>query len=71
MLGEDWSTGLTEEDRSIYDKQYLEGWLNDYIPIERRPERRGELFIDVGQVSEDAVWDPQTPPLPHNNKLDF
>jgi cell surface protein SprA len=62
---------VAQDQSNISGKQYLEVWLNDYIPIERSPERRGELYIDVGQVSEDAVWDPQTPPLPADQVLDF
>ena len=64
-------TAVDEPQEDISHKQYLEVWLNDYIPYERSANRRGELHIDVGQVSEDAVWDPQTPPLPRNEILDF
>ena len=51
--------------------QYLDVWVNDYANYHdgSRP-RRGELLVDIGQVSEDAVWDPLTPPDPPNGKLD-
>jgi cell surface protein SprA len=62
---------VAQQNADISQRQYLEVWLNDYIPFERRAERRGDLYIDVGQVNEDAVWDPQTPPLPRNQVLDF
>ena len=62
-------TSLANAD--VSRKTYLQVWVNDYIPIERAFERRGEMLIDVGQVSEDAVWDPQTPPLPRDGALDF
>lgn len=49
----------------------LELWVNDFVPWTRRDDRRGELRIDVGRVSEDAVWDPRVPPDPENGTLDF
>jgi motility/secretion related protein SprA len=62
-------TSLGNQD--ISRKTYLQVWVNDYIPIEDSLLRRGELMIDVGDISEDAVWDPQTPPLPADHVLDF
>jgi motility/secretion related protein SprA len=62
-------TSLANAD--VARKQYLQVWVNDYIPFERAAERRGDILIDVGQISEDAVWDPQTPPRPANKALDY
>ena len=62
-------TSLANAD--VSRKTYLQVWLNDYIPIERAAERRGEMLIDIGSVSEDAVWDPQTPPKAANDTLDY
>jgi len=64
-------TRVPSNDADISQKAYLDVWLNDYIPIERAANRRGYLYIDVGRVSEDAVWDPLTPPLPRNLRLDY
>ena len=63
------STTLGAQD--VSRKQYLEVWLNDNIPNELAHLRRGELLIDIGEISEDAVWDPQTPPDPANGLLDL
>jgi hypothetical protein len=62
-------TSLANAD--VSRKQYLQVWLNDNIPIERANERRGEVLIDIGEVSEDAVWDPQTPPAPADSILNL
>ena len=64
-------SAVAQQDADISRKLYLEVWLNDYVPIERSAQRRGYVYIDVGQVNEDAVWDPQTPPFPRDGILDF
>ncbi len=55
----------------ISKAQYLDVWINDYQNFQTdRGRRRGELLVDVGTVSEDAVWDPLVPADPPNRKLD-
>ncbi|MEZ4649146.1 MAG: cell surface protein SprA [Candidatus Eisenbacteria bacterium] len=36
--------------------QFLDIWINDGIPYEDRDEREGTLYLELGQVSEDAIW---------------
>ncbi|MDM7915886.1 MAG: cell surface protein SprA, partial [Candidatus Eisenbacteria bacterium] len=36
--------------------QFLDIWVNDFIPYERREERTGRLHLELGTVSEDAIW---------------
>jgi hypothetical protein len=50
--------------------QYIDIWVNDYRNyLDQRDQRRGEILIDLGAVSEDAVWDPLTPPAPPDGTL--
>ncbi len=65
------TTVLSSGGVDVSTAQYLDVWVNDYANYQdgSRP-RRGELLVDIGQVSEDAVWDPLTPPDPPNDKLD-
>ena len=45
--------------------------MNDFKNYrDARDRRKGEIMIDLGVVSEDAVWDPLTPPEPPNGTLD-
>ena len=62
-------TSLANAD--VSRKTYLQVWVNDFHPIERASERKGEMLIDIGSVSEDAVWDPQTPPAPADSIFDY
>jgi cell surface protein SprA len=57
-------TPISQIGQDLTEAQFLEVWVNDYVTWENRDQRRGELLIDVGSVSEDAVWDPLTPPGP-------
>lgn len=58
--------------------QFLDVWINDGIPYEQRHLREGKLYIDLGSVSEDAMWhrndlfaDPSTwVVVPPNGRLD-
>lgn len=53
--------------------EYIELWLNDFNRFHGERAAAGvgkELRIDLGLFSEDAVWDPQTPPAPANGRLD-
>jgi hypothetical protein len=52
------------------EAESLEIWVNDFINHTNTMERRGELNVDIGSVSEDAVWDPLTPPTPPNGMID-
>ncbi|MCA9755150.1 MAG: cell surface protein SprA [Candidatus Eisenbacteria bacterium] len=36
--------------------QFLDIWINDGVPYEDRSEREGTLYLELGQVSEDAIW---------------
>jgi cell surface protein SprA len=65
------TTVLSAGGVDVSTAQYLDVWVNDYANYQdgSRP-RRGEMFVDIGRVSEDAVWDPLTPPAPPNDALD-
>ncbi len=65
------TTVLSSGGVDVSTSQYLDVWVNDYANYQdgSRP-RRGELLVDIGRVSEDAVWDPLTPPNPPNGELD-
>ena len=65
MPEQKWSglvTTLAAGATDLNKAQYIEVWVNDFVPHERAQDRRGEIRIDLGQVSEDAVWDPLEPP---------
>ncbi|MDI6808986.1 MAG: cell surface protein SprA [Candidatus Eisenbacteria bacterium] len=47
--------------------QFLEVWVNDFSPLDRASLVGKKLHIDLGSVSEDAVWRPDSLP---NAKLD-
>lgn len=36
--------------------QFLDFWVNDFIPIDRLHEREGTIHLEIGVVSEDAIW---------------
>jgi len=60
----------TGADLSGYE--FMEIWINDFNRL-HGPGITGngeELRIDLGRFSEDAVWDPRTPPAPANGRLD-
>lgn len=57
--------------------EFLDIWINDFVPYEQKEQRQGKLVIDLGTVSEDAVWyrnDPARPDLyravPPNGRFD-
>ncbi|MCA9727497.1 MAG: cell surface protein SprA [Candidatus Eisenbacteria bacterium] len=58
--------------------QFLDIWINDGVPYEERHRREGTLYIDLGSVSEDAMWhqndlfaDPSTwTVVPPNGRFD-
>jgi len=57
----------------LSEAQYLEIWVNDFNRFHGINAHEGDkrfLRIDIGSVSEDAVWDPRTPPDPANGRLD-
>ncbi|HEX7880835.1 MAG TPA: hypothetical protein VF720_15590, partial [Candidatus Eisenbacteria bacterium] len=57
----------------LSEAQYLEIWINDFNRFHGPNAHDGlarYLKIDLGSVSEDAVWDPKTPPAPANGRLD-
>jgi len=56
---------------SLEDVVFLDVWLNDFVPHSRESSRQGFLHVDLGIVSEDAVWDPLHPPSEPNRMLDF
>ena len=64
-------TGLTQPLSRIVEDytrfQYLEIWVNDFMPYPGHVNVRGKLHIDLGLVSEDAFWDPEAVP---NGRLD-
>jgi hypothetical protein len=64
-------TSLSPNGVNLTNAQYIDIWLNDFHPESDSLLRNGEIRIDLGQVSEDAVWDPRVPPLPPNGKLDY
>jgi cell surface protein SprA len=70
--GASWASLVTPAgDVDASSARYLEIWINDYINFSRLAQRTGTLVIDIGTVSEDAVWDPLTPPRPQNGVLDY
>ena len=65
------TTVLSAGGVDVSTAQYLDVWVNDYTNFQGGAHpRRGEMLVDIGQVSEDAVWDPLTPPDPPNGELD-
>ncbi len=71
-------TTLSPTGVDISQSQYIDIWVNDYLNFQGGfgddglpKARRGELYVDIGNVSEDAVWDPITPPAAPNDSLDF
>ena len=63
-------TLLAQGGTDLSQAQFIEIWINDYVNDVNAVERRGEVLIDIGSVSEDAVWDPLSPPAPPNGVLD-
>jgi hypothetical protein len=56
---------LSQTGVDISEAQYLEMWVNDFNRFHGENAAAGEgkkIRIHLGRVSEDAVWDPQTPP---------
>ena len=68
LTASNWA-GLTQSlstvDRDFSSLRYLEIWVNDFTP--NHALTQAKLHIDLGQVSEDAFWDPSNPP---NGRLD-
>ncbi len=65
------SAPLSFDGVDLTESQFIEIWINDFKGYDnKRHERRGEVLIDIGTVSEDALWDPLTPPAPANGRLD-
>lgn len=64
---------LSPSGLDLSEAQYLEIWVNDFNRFHGVNAHDGDnrfLRINIGSVSEDAVWDPRTPPNPANNQLD-
>jgi len=64
---------LSPSGLDLSEAQYLEIWINDFNRFHGMNAHNGDekfLHIDIGTVSEDAVWDPRTPPDPANGRLD-
>lgn len=69
---------LSRNGINLSTAQFLDIWINDGVPYERKDEREGTLYLEFGQVSEDAVWhqndlfaDPSTwTVVPPNGRLD-
>ncbi|TPW10972.1 MAG: Uncharacterized protein FD129_1779, partial [bacterium] len=64
---------LSPSGLDLSEAQYLEIWVNDFNRFHGINAHDGDkrfLKIDIGTVSEDAVWDPRTPPNPANGTLD-
>ena len=70
ILPTNW-TGLTHTLSSAgqdYTRfHFMDLWLNDFAPYPAHVSIQGKLHIDLGQVSEDAFWDPDSVP---NGRLD-
>ncbi len=68
LTASNWA-GLTQSLSTVgYDfssLRYLEIWVNDFTP--NHALTQAKLHIDLGQVSEDAFWNPSSPP---NGRLD-
>ena len=47
---------LSRNGANLSTAQFLDIWINDDIPYGRRAEREGTVYLDFGQMSEDAVW---------------
>ena len=64
-------TGLTQSLSRVGDDYtrfaYLQIWVNDFTPYPDHVNTHGTLHIDLGRVSEDAFWSPDTIP---NGQLD-
>jgi len=71
---ESWASLVQPLSRSGTDlsrHQFLDIWVSDGKGWDRRHERVGKIKIDLGRVSEDAVWDRKWPnPDPPNGVLD-
>ena len=64
-------TGLTHAlpptSQDLTRFRYLDLWVNDFAPYPVHASIPGKLHIDLGHVSEDAFWDPDSVP---NQRLD-
>ncbi len=59
---------ISTRGRDLSRAQFLDVWVNDFRQYRPQPtpdqERRGYLYIDLGAISEDAMWyreDPDSP----------
>lgn len=56
----------------LSEAQYIEMWVNDFGRFHGANAAAGsgkKIHLDLGKVSEDAVWDPRTPPAPPDGRL--
>jgi cell surface protein SprA len=64
-------TGLTHalptSDQDLTRFRFLDLWVNDFAPYPAHTSISAKLHIDLGRVSEDAFWDPDSVP---NQRLD-
>jgi hypothetical protein len=54
---------LSQRGIDLSRAQFLDVWINDFIPFDRRDDRRGRMHIEIGVVSEDAIWKRVRPEL--------
>ena len=63
---------LSQTGADLSEAQYLEIWINDFGRFHGDNAAGGagrKIHIDLGRLSEDAVWDPRTPPAPADGRL--
>jgi len=52
--------GLSQTNMDLTRARFLEIWVNDFVPWEQfaagTKQRPGTMYVDVGQISEDALW---------------
>lgn len=52
---------LSQRGTDLSRAQFLDVWVNDFIPYDHQAQRKGKIHVDIGVVSENAIWQKVVP----------